>query len=79
MNGQRRLFYGWVVGVTAPIGLFGAFPIAVSCFGIFFYSFIQQFHANRAAVSLAFTIHNLVTAMLAVFVGRLSDRVGAER
>jgi MFS family permease len=80
MGGQRRLFYGWVVVATAAIGLlFGAFPIAVSCFGIFFHSFIQQFHANRAAVSLAFTINNLVTAMLAVFVGRLSDRVGARK
>jgi MFS family permease len=78
MAARRRIFHGWIVVATSALGLFfGAFPIAVSAFGVFFGSFAQQFHAGRAAVSLAFTIHNAITGALAVFVGRACDRYGA--
>ena len=80
MNGHRRIFYGWIVVATAAIGLFlGAFPITVFSFGVFFQPFLREFHASRAAVSLAFTIHNLISGTLAVFIGRIADRVGARK
>jgi MFS family permease len=77
MNSKRGLFYGWIVVATSAIGLFlGAFPIVVFSFGVFFDSFATEFHANRAAVSLAFTIHNLVSGIFAVVIGRIADRIG---
>ena len=78
MSDQPKVFYGWVVVATAALGLFlGAFPIVAFSFGVFFQSFVREFHASRAAVSLAFTIHNLLSGIFAVVVGRIADRSGA--
>ena len=78
MSDRPRVFYGWVVVATAALGLFlGAFPIVAFSFGVFFQSFVREFHASRAAVSLAFTITNLVSGIFAFVVGRIADRVGA--
>src|SRR5262245_24873761 len=80
MTTRRRLFYGWIVVATSAIGLFlGAFPIVVFSFGVFFDSFAKEFHASRAAVSLVFTVHNLLSGIFAVVIGRLVDRIGARR
>jgi MFS family permease len=80
MTNQRSFFYGWVVVATSAVGLFlGAFPIAAFSFGVFFQPFTREFHASRAAISLAFTLHNLISGVCAVFVGRLADRVGARK
>src|SRR4051812_48714676 len=78
MSDQPKVFYGWVVVATAAVGLFlGAFPIVAFSFGVFFPSFVGEFHASRAAVSLAFTIHNVLSGLFAVFIGRIVDRTGA--
>jgi MFS family permease len=72
----------WLGGGGGDIRLrlaFGAFPIAVSSFAIFFRSYVQQFHAGRAAISLALTIHNFMAAFLAAWIGRLTDRSGARK
>jgi MFS family permease len=80
MRGRGRSGYGWVVVAISAFGLlFGAFPIVVSSFAIFLRSYAQEFHAGRAAISLALTIHNCVAAFLAVWIGRLSDRFGPRR
>jgi MFS family permease len=77
---RHRLFYGWIVVATSAAGLFlGAFPIVVFSFGVFFQSFVIEFHASRAAVSLAFAIHNLLSGIFALVVGRLLDQVGARK
>jgi MFS family permease len=75
---QPRFFYGWVVVATAALGLFlGAFPISVSSFGMFFPSYMREFHAGRASISLTFAIHNCISGFLAFGIGRLADRFGA--
>ena len=80
MREQPRFFYGWVVVATAAVGqLLGSIPIAVFAFGTFYPLFIRQFHASRSAISLAFTIHNLISGMLAVFAGFLCDRFGVRK
>jgi MFS family permease len=80
MKWRLPCFYGWVVVATAALGLlFGAFPIVAFSFGVFLKPYMQEFHADRAAISLAFTIHNVIAAFLAVFIGRLADRVGARQ
>ena len=78
MKQQGRLFYGWVVVAASALGLlFGAFPIVVSSFAIFFGSYVREFHAGRAAIAFALTIHNFFAAFLAGWIGRLTDRFGA--
>src|SRR4051812_13667903 len=78
MSDQPKVFYGWVVVATAAVGLFlGAFPIVAFSFGVFFPSFVRDFHASRAAVSLAFTVHNLLSGIFAIVIGRITDRTDA--
>ena len=81
MRGQRpRVFYGWWVVLTAAVGLcLGSPPILVFSFGVFLKALGQEFHSGRAAISLAFTLHNLISAVCAPLVGRLIDRYGARR
>lgn len=80
MRQQARFSSGRVVVATSALGLlFGAFPIVVSSFAIFFPSYLREFHASRAAISLALTTHNLLAALLAGCVGRLADRFGARK
>jgi hypothetical protein len=51
--------YGWWVVATAALGLcLGAAPIVVFSFGVFFKPLSQEFHAGRAAVSLAFSLQS---------------------
>src|SRR3982751_2745511 len=72
------VFYGWIVVATSAVGLFlGAFPIVAFSFGVFFPLFVKESHPSRAAVSLAFAIHNLLSGIFAVVVGRIADRSGA--
>jgi MFS family permease len=81
LNSHRsKVFYGWWVVFTAALGLgLGGAPITVFSFGVFFKSLVHDFHASRAAISFAFTLHNLIGAMCAALVGRLIDRFGARR
>jgi MFS family permease len=81
VNGTRtRTFYGWWVVVVAGLGLFfSAAPVVVYSFGVFLKSNTQEFHSGRAAVSLAFTLHNLCSATVSPFLGRLTDRFGARQ
>jgi MFS family permease len=74
------VYYGWVVVATSAIGLFfGAFPIVVFSFGVFYPIFVRDFHTGRAAVALAFTLHNTVSPVCAVWIGALADRFGPRR
>jgi MFS family permease len=79
---QRRQppFYGWFVVASAAVGmLLGAAPIVVFSFGVFLKPLTEEFHAGRAAVSLAITILNFSTAIVSTLVGFLCDRIGARR
>lgn len=77
---RQPVFYGWWVALTAALGLFlGVAPIFVFSFGVFLKAFTREFHASRAAVSLAFTLHNVVSAFTAPLAGRLIDRFGSRR
>ena len=81
LNSNRsKVFYGWWVVFTAALGLcLGGPPITVFSFGVFFKSLVHDFHTSRAAISFAFTLHNLISAMGTALVGRLIDRFGARR
>lgn len=73
-------YYGWVVAAASAVGLFfGAFPIVVFSFGVFYPAFVRDFHTSRAAIALAFTLHNTVGPICAVWIGVLADRFGPRR
>jgi MFS family permease len=77
---RQPVFYGWWVALTAALGLFlGVAPIFVFSFSVFLMALTREFHATRGAVSLAFTLHNLVSACTAPLAGRLIDRFGSRR
>jgi hypothetical protein len=62
MSHRPRVFYGWWVVVTASLGMcFSTGTIVVLSFGVFFKPLSQDFHAGRAAVSLAFKLHNVIS------------------
>ena len=80
MSPRPKIFYGWWIVATASLGLFlSTGTIVVFVFGVFFKSLSQDFHASRSAVSLAFTLHNVIGALCAPLFGRMIDRVGARR
>ena len=76
---SRPIFYGWWVVLASAIGLFWGVPITVYSFSVFFEPLMQEFHAGRAAVSLAFTLKLITAALCAAPVGWLTDRYGARR
>src|SRR2546423_6708796 len=80
MGKGQKAFYGWWIVATCALGLcLGGPPIVVFSFGVFFKSLLRDFHASRAAVSLAFTFHNVISAFCVPVVGRLIDRFGPRK
>lgn len=77
---NRKIFYGWWIVLIGALGLsLGDGPIIVLTFGVFFKTLAQAFHADRAAVSFAFTVHNVIVAACVPLIGWLIDRIGARR
>jgi MFS family permease len=74
------VFYGWLVALTAALGLFlNTATVIVFTFGIFAKAIGHEFHAGRSSISLAFTCHNLTGALCVPIAGRLVDRYGLRR
>jgi MFS family permease len=80
MSERPRFFYGWWIVVVSAIGLgLGYGPIIVYSFGVFIKPLTQELHSNRASISLAFTLANLLQSVSSPLAGRLADRFGARR
>jgi MFS family permease len=77
---KPKVFYGWWIVLMGALALFlSTVTIVVFSFGIFARAIAQEFHAGRAKISLAFTIHSLTAALCFPLAGRLVDRFGARR
>ena len=76
---SRQIFYGWWVVLASAVGLFWGVPISVYSFSVFFKPLMQEFHASRAAISLAFTLKLSTVALCAAPIGWLTDRFGPRR
>jgi MFS family permease len=79
-NTKPKVFYGWWIALTGALALFlSTVTLVVFPFGIFARAIAQEFHAGRAKISLAFTIHSLTAALCFPLAGRLVDLFGARR
>jgi MFS family permease len=78
MSERPKFFYGWWIVAVSAIGLgLGYAPIIVYSFGVFIKPLTQELHSNRASISLAFTLANLLQSVSSPLAGRLADRFGA--
>jgi len=79
-SSHTRVFYGWWVVAIAALGLFFSEPtIGVYSFSVFLKAVSKDFHVGRGAIALAFTFHNICTALVTPIVGYMIDRFGAKR
>jgi MFS family permease len=78
-SARHRFFYGWWVVSAAAAGLFWGAPVTVFTFSVFVRPLMQDFHAGRATISLAYTLGGIAAACSAFLTGRLVDRFGARR
>jgi MFS family permease len=74
---QSHIFYGWWIVFASAVGLFWTVPIAVYSFTVFMKPLMQEFHAGRAAISLAFTFQLFAGVITAPILGWLLDRYSA--
>jgi len=80
MSERPTLFYGWWIVAVSAIGLgLGYAPIIVYSFGVFIKPLTQELHSNRASISLAFTLANLLQSVSSPLAGQLADRFGARK
>lgn len=79
MSQHPRVFYGWWVVAASCVGLFWGVPITVYSFSVFLKPLMQDFHASRAAISLAFTLKLVVSALITPLVGWLISQYGARK
>ena len=77
---RPKFFYGWWIVLVSGIGLgLGYAPIIVYSISVFIKPLAQELHSNRANISFAFTLANLMATISAPLTGRLTDRFGARR
>src|SRR3990170_8688563 len=79
LSQRLGLFYGWiVVGGLVVVSMVSS-GTGKYAFGVFLKSFMDEFHAGRAAVSATISIYFAFQALSGPFVGRLIDRYGPRR
>ena len=73
---KSRFFYGYIVVMAGALIMTIAWGTNRS-FGVFLEAMLREFGWTRAAISASFTFNVLITGILAIFIGRLTDRFGA--
>lgn len=71
----KNVYFGWVI-VFAAASIMMVFAIQMYSRGIFMTSLIDWFGWDRGAVSGAYSVSFIVSGLLALFSGRLTDRFG---
>jgi MFS family permease len=70
-----RLYYGWVIVAVSLLLLVGSLSVQLS-FGLFLKPLSEQFGWSRAAVSGAISLLMAVSGLIAMLMGRATDRYG---
>ncbi len=71
----NHLHYGWVMAIIA-CGILATHGILIYSFGVFLKPLTAEFDWDRGALSGALSVSLLLTGLLAIFTGRLSDKYG---
>ncbi len=71
----KHLHYGWVMVIIA-IFILTIFSLTVFTFGIFIIPMTTEFNWDRGALTGAFSMKTLISAIIGVLAGRLSDKYG---
>ncbi|MFC1956105.1 MFS transporter [Chloroflexota bacterium] len=72
---KPQFFYGYIVVLATlftMILMFGAY----NSFGVFFKPLLTEFGWTRAMTSAAFSLSWIMQGLLAIIIGKLSDRLG---
>ncbi len=72
---EPRLFYGYIIVLLASI-ILAIIWGSVESYGVFFKPVSMEFGWTRATTSGAYALVFLLTGILSIFTGRLSDRFG---
>lgn len=72
---DHGFFYGYIVVVAAFFIMVVAFGVYVA-FGVFFKPVLSEFGWTRATTAGAFSLAWIMQGLLAIFMGRLTDRLG---
>jgi MFS family permease len=72
---KPRFFYGYIVVIAAFIIIMVSSGIYM-VFGVFFTSFVDEFEWTRAAISGAYSLSSIVSGLLGIVMGGLTDRIG---
>jgi MFS family permease len=72
---RPRLFYGYLI-VAACFGIQAMVIGSHVAFGIFFKPLLADFNWPRATLSGAYSLAFFMSGLLAIFVGRMNDRLG---
>jgi MFS family permease len=72
---RKGFFYGWIIVGIAFLNLAIAYGAQYS-FGIFFPYLIKEFRWDRSSLAGAFSLYTFMYTILAVILGRLTDRFG---
>jgi MFS transporter, OFA family, oxalate/formate antiporter len=75
---RRQLFYGWVIVAVCALICALVFGFMYS-YGVFFKPLANFFQADRASVSLVFSISMIAGSGIAILLGWLADRFSAGR
>ena len=71
----KHLHYGWVMVIIA-IFVLAAYATAVYTFGIFLIPLTTEFNWDRGALSGAYSVKILLSGLLSILTGRISDKYG---
>ena len=72
---DHRFFYGYIV-VAASFLIMVVIWVAYYSFGVFFKPLINEFGWTRATTSGAYSLSSIVMGLLAIAMGKLTDRFG---
>jgi MFS family permease len=73
--GLRRFHYGWIIAFVSA-GIMATCSLSVYTFGVFLKPLETDFGWDRGPLSLAPSIAYMLSGLLAIAAGRLSDRYG---
>lgn len=75
---KKSFFYGYII-VLAAFGIYGISFGIITAFGVFFKPMLVELGWTRTLTSGAYTMYSLLSGVLAILMGRLTDRLGPRR